>query len=314
MLDFTLHPYTGPTDLQAMLALLPRIRPAERITEYPSPVDLQEALNIPAVQANTRLWYDTSDELVGFAFVDTYHNLVSEFTPQIEVANILPQMIAWGVTCIQRAMADGRIPYTPGERITLDASCREEDKERMAVLEKHGFEALELRSLHLVRSLKDPLPAPQLPEGFILRPIAGDHEVPYAVGLHQAAFDSDHLTIEERLAWMQVPEYDPTLDLFVIAPDGTWAASCMCSISQEENALTGQQIGYTDPIATHPAFRRRGLARALILTGCHLLQQRGMEMAVLGTSTQNLPMYHLAKSLGFQVESTKLWFEKPVTP
>ncbi|MCA9975702.1 MAG: GNAT family N-acetyltransferase, partial [Anaerolineales bacterium] len=130
--------------------------------------------------------------------------------------------------------------------------------------------------------------------------------------LHRAAFDTETMTVEERLATMHLPEYEAELDLVVIAPDGRFAAYCTCSISAEENARTGRNEGYTDPVATHPAFQRQGLARALLLTGLRMLQQRGVETAVLGTSSQNIAMQHVAASVGFQVQSTKLWFAKQV--
>lgn len=86
----------------------------------------------------------------------------------------------------------------------------------------------------------------------------------------------------------------------------------MCSISQEENARTGWNEGYTDPVATHPDFQRLELARALLLTGLHALKQRGMDTACLGTSSENVAMQQKALAVGFRVQSTTLWFSKPV--
>lgn len=130
--------------------------------------------------------------------------------------------------------------------------------------------------------------------------------------LHRAAFGSEHMTVEERLAMMRVPEYDPTLDLLAIAEDGRMAATCMCSISREENKRSGRNEGYTDPVATHPDFQQRGLAKALLLTGMHKLKERGMERAVLGTSSENTAMQRAAQAAGFRIQSTKLWFAKAV--
>jgi len=110
---------------------------------------------------------------------------------------------------------------------------------------------------------------------------------------------------------MRAPEHDAELDLIAIAPNGTFAAYCMCSISEEENALTGRNEGYTDPVATHPAFQRRGLARALLLTGFRLLKQRGVDTAVLSTSSENTAMQRAAALVGFRVQS-KIWFVKQV--
>lgn len=49
--------YSGPADLHSMLDLLVAVKPAERIADDPSAVDLRELLALPAVQNNTRLWY-----------------------------------------------------------------------------------------------------------------------------------------------------------------------------------------------------------------------------------------------------------------
>ena len=310
MTTFTSQPYAGAADLQAMIGLLIAVRPAERITDYPGIVDLQELLGRPAIQANTRLWEDADGQLVGFAIVDACNNLLFEVAPQAAGGDVEPQMIAWGVECIRHA---GRERGAP---IMLDASCRDDDTERIALLERHGFVRQAVHSLRMTRSLNDsddePIPAPQVPVGFVVRHVAGEHEVEPLAALHRAAFGTENLTIEDRLAWMRVPEYKPELDLIAVAPDGTFAAYCMCSISEEENARTRRSEGYTDPVATHPAFQRRGLARALLLTGFHLLKQRGVGTAVLGTSSENIAMQQAAASVGFRVQSTKIWFAKRI--
>jgi mycothiol synthase len=302
MTILTNRSYSSPADLQSMLDLLVAIRPAERIAGYPSAVDLRELLALPAVQDNTRLWFDAGDRLVGFALVDHYNNLCFEY----EDPGIEAEVIDWGVQCIRRAM------QATGEELTLDASCSADNIERLALLERHSFIRESKCSLHLVRSLHEPIPAPQIPAGFSIRHVAGEHEVEALVALHRAAFGTETMTVEERLAMMRVPDYDAELDLVAVAPDGRLAAYCMCLISQEENAQTGQNEGYTDPVAAHPDFQRRGLAKALLLTGLHELKQRGMDTACLGTSSENVAMQRTAEAVGFRVQSTVLWFSKPV--
>jgi mycothiol synthase len=298
--------YAGDADLQAMIDLLVAVRPAERLTDYPGVVDLHELLALPEVQANTRLWFATNGQIAAFAFVDSYQNLRFEFNQLASAANVESDIIAWGISCIQRTMQER------GETLTLDTSCREDDIERLALLARHGFVPEDIKSLHMVRSLHEPIPVPQLPAGFTIRPVAGEHEAEALVTLHQAAFGTNNMTVAERLAMMRVPVYDLELDLLVIAPDGRLAAYCMCSISEQENERTGRKEGYTDPIATHPDYQRLGLAKALLLTGLHELKRRGMETAVLGTSSHNIAMQRTAESVGFQVQSTKLWFAKQI--
>jgi len=299
--------YSGTKDLQSMLDLLAAIRPAARMSDYPSMVDLHELLTLRNVQENTRLWLDAKGSMVGYAFVDHYNNLQFEFDPHSAHPDIESEMVSWGVACIRRAMQEH------GETLALDASCREDDTERIMLLERHGFVRLETRSLQMIRPLDLPIPEPQLPAGFMIRHAAGEQEVEALVALHRAAFGTENMTVEERLAMMRVPDYDAALDLLAVVPGGELAAYCLCSISREENERTGQHVGYTDPVATHPAYQRRGLAQALLLAGMRELKARGMEAAMLGTSSENAAMQRAAESVGFYVQSTTLWFTKAVS-
>lgn len=307
MTIFRNRTYGEAKELQSMINLLLAVRPADRVTDYPSIIDLREMLALSNVQEKTRLWFDAHNQMIGFAFVDPYHNLRFEFDEQAAHLSIEPEIVSWGIECIRRAMQES------GESVTLDASCQADNTRRIALLEQHGFVRQEIRSLHLVRPLNEPIPTPQMPAGFSIRHLAGEQEAKALVTLHRAAFGTKNMTVEERLAMMRVPDYEAALDLLAIAPDGSLAAYCICSISQEENERTGRNEGYTDPIATHPHFQRRGLAQALLLTGFHKLKQRGIERAVLGTSSQNEAMLRTAKAVGFRVQSTKLWFAKPIS-
>lgn len=296
--------YSGPKDLQAMIGLLVRVRLPDRLADSPGIVDLQELLSMPDVQADTRLWFD-GNELAAFAFVDPFNNLRFEALPEV-IGALESAAVSWGEECILRR------PHDPGERVTLDASCREEDTARIAMLQRHGFEALPVRSLHLVRALGEPIPEPTLPPGFAIRAVTGLDEAEALAALHRAAFDTEYMTTERRLAMMTTPEHDPSLDLVAVAPGGALAAYCMCSISADENARTGRKDGYADPVATHPRFQWQGLARALLLHGLRLLKTRGMDFARLGTSSDNAAMQRAAESVGFHVESAICWFEKPI--
>jgi len=298
--------FSGEDDIQSMLDLLIAVRPAARITVYPGLVDLREILALSTVRANTRLWFGIDDRLVAFAIVDHYHNLWFEFDPQLSPRNIGTEIVAWGEKCVRRSVLAG------ADTLTLRASCRDDDAERLALFAQHGFVMRDWHVLRMVRALDEPIPAPRLPDGFRIRHVAGEDEVEALVALHRAAFGTENMTVEERLAMMRVPDYDLKLDLLVVAPDGRFAAYCMCSVSQEENARTGRKEGYTDPIATHPDYQRQGLARALLFAGFRKLKQYGMDTVALGTSSENVAMQKLAQAVGFRVRSKKLQFSKLV--
>ncbi len=290
-----------------MIDLLVATRAAERITDYPSVVDLQEILALKHVQDNTRLWFAAPEQIVGFAFVDHYHNLHFEFDQLAAHPSIELDIADWGTACIRRAIQER------GESLALDASCRNDDGERIALFGRNGFVMQEMHTLHMVRLLDEPIPRPQLAASFSMRNVAGEQEVESVVALHRAAFGSENMTNEERLAMMRLPDYDSELDLLAITQYGKFAAYCLCSIRQEENRHSGRDEGYIDTVATHPDFQRRGLARALLLTGLHRLKQRGVTIAMLGTSSENLAMRRSAQAVGFRPHSTTLWFSKLVT-
>jgi ribosomal protein S18 acetylase RimI-like enzyme len=300
------RPYSHPRDLPALLDLLDTVRPAEWNNEYPNSSDLQEAMARPSIRERTRLWVDDRGHLAAFAFVqEPYNNLAFEITPEAEL-EIENSLIAWGMKSAARSS-------DPGAEASLATSCREDDLRRVALLERQGFQKLNENTLQMARKLDQPISSVRLPEGFSIRPIKGEQEVDALVALHRAAFGTSNMTREERLAIMRTPDYNPALDLIVIAPDDRFAAYCTCSILAAETKRSGMKIGHTDPVAVHPDFQRRGLACALLLKGAQLLQDRGMDLAMLNTSSDNLAMQRAAKSAGFRVYSKRIWFSKILT-
>ncbi|MEN6299517.1 MAG: GNAT family N-acetyltransferase, partial [Anaerolineaceae bacterium] len=105
---------------------------------------------------------------------------------------------------------------------------------------------------------------------------------------------------------MQTPGYDPALDLLVVDPIGRLAAFCVCTLDPNSEG----KEGFTDPIGTHPAFRGKGLALALLLEGMRRLKTRGVQTVHLDTTADNPAMLAAARSAGFRVEKTKFWFSK----
>jgi mycothiol synthase len=294
--------------LSAMIDLI-KARPIDRVNDFPGSLDLQEMLAIPKIQACTRLWIDSCGQLACFAILDGDQDsasVVCEVAPGLKGRALVSKGFAWAEAFIRQTS-----PANAGT-FPLEASASSDNLERIAVLEQLGFERQAGGAVHLERSLADPIPKPQLPAGFIIRPIRGESEAKDWVNLHRAAFGTQNMTVEYRLAMMQTPYYDPEMDLVAATPGGVLVAYCACFINVEENALTGQRHGYTDPIATHPAFQRRGLSKALMLSGLALLKDRGMDTACLGTSSQNNAMLRTAGSVGFRITRNVFWYNKPI--
>lgn len=298
------RPYQDHADLEAILQMITRIRPPQRLVDYPSRVDLEELLSLTEVQERTQLWLAGPGQLAGYALVDELSNLYWETDPGLGEA-FEQSVLAWVIAQARRAAQERQEGDPPG------ISCRSDDARRMRLLEQHGF-TRQPGALHLVRPLDQPIPTPVLPPGFSLRPSLGAAEADAWVSLHRAAHGTEYMTVERRLSILNVEDFDPALDLVAVAPDGRLAAYCVGSISHTENALTGCKNGYTDPVATHPDFQRRGLCQALLCAAMQLLRQRGMQTARLGTSQENQAMRKAAEAVGFQVEAESWWYELPL--
>jgi mycothiol synthase len=306
MMKATGRIFKGGSDLEKMIRLTRQNRSPLHQIDYPSPQDLEEMISDPQVLANIRLWDDPTGSLAAYALVDAYFNLCWEIQKGAAIDQLGDQIIEWGAECARIMGSRTR------EKPRIEASCRAEDRERVEFLSQHGFQLQPDQTLHLVLDLTGVLPSPVLPPGFVIRPVKGFEEADGLAALHRSAFGTEYMTPERRLAMMRTSTYDPTLDFVALAPDGQLAGYCMGSIDSEVNSQMGVKVGSADPVAVAPEFQRKGLAKALLLTVAAALQQRGMRYARSGTSSENLRMKAAAKSAGFKIESTMLWFQKNV--
>src|SRR5262249_19044413 len=97
------------------------------------------------------------------------------------------------------------------------------DATRQDMLRDLGYEAQAPYMCLTTRSLQTPIPESALPEGFRIRPVAGEHEVALLTEVHMSAFNSTW-TPDEYLRVMRTPGFDIEHELVVVAPDGRFAA------------------------------------------------------------------------------------------
>jgi mycothiol synthase len=308
-MKISVRPYAGGADAEAVLDLLRTCRAAESARNWPDVAELRVSLlSSPAFdpERDARVWQGEDRRVRGFGMVwRPWNYLVFFVHPEVSEGGIEPEILAWG---IERA---GEISRERGERIELRVRPREDDAGLIALVERHGFRREDWFSLRYLRALAEPVPEPTLPAGFTIRRIAGEEEVEAYVALHREAFGTTHKTVEGRLAFMRDSAYLPDLDLVAVAPDGTLAAFVVGGIEEEEGPR-GRRYGFTDPIGTRPAFRRLGLARALVLEGCRRLRARGVQTVEVGTGHANLATQALMASAGFVLDHRVLAYCREV--
>lgn len=139
------------------------------------------------------------------------------------------------------------------------------------------------------RPTLEDIPDVPMPDGLEVRPITPDLALTVwradveAFKDHWGGFDGS----DERLAeWLARPSTD--LSLWVIGFDGDEVAGGIINtIEASENEALGIKRGWLSSVFTRRAWRRRGLARALIARSLLLLRERGMTSAALGVDADN---------------------------
>jgi GNAT superfamily N-acetyltransferase len=185
--------------------------------------------------------------------------------------------------------------------------CHEQDVDLQAALTLEGFRPEPFQDVYLTCSLDTVPAAPALPAGFRLQ--AGITVAEHAAyqGLHQAIYGHG-MGMDEHFS----SAYDPELDLIAIAPDGTWAAVCFCTMDQVADANHFERVGDAGLLGVHPGFRRLGLARALLLTAMQRARKQGAARMVLETEMVDSPAMRLYRTVGFQPGSPWRWWQHDV--
>ncbi|WP_062213883.1 N-acetyltransferase [Streptomyces sp. NBRC 109706] len=114
----------------------------------------------------------------------------------------------------------------------------------------------------------DELEEPALPDGFRFRD--ADEVGPEAVvRAHVDAWARSTYTLEDYLGVRASAPYRGDLHLLVEAPDGTMAASAIMWFDEANSTVE------FEPLGTHVDYRRRGLARAMMLHGMRRARAAG---------------------------------------
>jgi len=158
----------------------------------------------------------------------------------------------------------------------------------VALLEAAGFEPKRY-FFEMIRPDLDDLPERPLPAGLEIRPVdlsmaraVWDADVE-AFQDHWGGFDGSEAHLQR---WLDNPTTD--LSLWVVAFDGDEVAGGVInSIDAAQNAALGIQRGWLGSVFTRRAWRRRGLASALVAESFRRHRDRGMTSAGLGVDGDN---------------------------
>jgi mycothiol synthase len=317
-----IRPYAGESDL----ADIARVRDAEwtadQVSERTNVADLRAwwshaseqfhpSRDVDIVELDGRVvavaqrdWIDATDGVRDYrarCWVD----------PAVRRLGIGRVMVARN-EAVRRQLAAGHDTDRPK---VLGMSMAETNAGARALAEKFGYVPVRWFA-EMTRSLADELPAvPPMPEGIVVRPVTTEH----ARQLWQADTDAfqDHWGGWDQseasfLRWIESSEFQPAR--MIVAWDGDEIAGAVFNaVYPEANAELGIERGWLDSVFTRRAWRRRGLARALIVRSLHLLRDEGLAQAVLGVDADNpLGAFGLYESAGFTTSDRFSAWRKPM--
>jgi len=298
--------YQGETDLPTIAHLINTCQTADNLDDFTSVEELRHEFASPDMDINQdlRLWEDGRGELCAIAQCwlpqpTNAQNSILWFhvRPDRREVGLETEILTWAEARLRQVAQERKLPAQ------LRSGSRHDQTARLDLLKHHGF-TVDRHFYRMTRSLTDPIPEPQFPAGFSVRPLQGEAEAAAWVEMFNQTF-IDHwnfhaMKVEDRQHWMAEATYIPELDLVAVAPDGTLAAFCYNLIQPQENDRTGRKEGWIGDLGTRRGFRRMGLGCAMLLTGMLALKTQGMETAVLGVDSENPSgALNLYQSVGF---------------
>ena len=317
-----LRPFAGDSDFPRMAAVANASFAADAIASVRRPDDMRRdyAAMTRWDPARDIMMAERDGELVGYA--RTFDWTTGEGTlVQGQIAFVHPEHRRRGVGTALLQWIEGRQreiarARTDAKAWQHQAMVAEGEHDRAQLLRKAGYQALRY-FLDMERPTLDGIPDFALPEGIEVRPVQPEHL--------RAIFDAHMEALKDT--WGYAP---PKADDF-----DSWKKSRTCQphlwqiawdvrthqvagqvkpwIDAEQNETQHRKRGYTEFISVGRPWRRRGLARALVVRALRAQKAVGMEESALGVDGESaFGAARLYEACGFVVARRNAMYRKPV--
>ena len=322
----TFRHYRGQSDLAPMLAVHEGCRAADRIDPHsvcyrlpnlpPDEYAQDVALSFADGSDKNVLLAEVAGQVIAHGRLEWWSSYDggSETRVYLTRAWVLPPWRGKGIGTALLHWAEGRSRSLnaggpPGE---LAANASEGEADARRLLENEGYRLFFL-SPELAYDALDSLPPAGTPEGFEIRPLEAAHHRAVARALIEANAPPESLEVRlaaEEVEWM------------------AFAASCDPEISRiawHQGEVAGLYLcrsrgacGDVAQVAVRPAYRGRGLSRALMFHCLHAMRDQGLTTVRVFTSAgidpDEPPSGPLAMYLrfGFRVIARHFRYRKPL--
>ena len=244
-------------------------------------------------EENIGIWEDAASGIVGVAHGESDSPDGAHFEIAPEFSSLYPEMIEYAQEHLSA--------HQNGER-RLCLHIQEGNAPLVRAAEQMGYARQPQGRCCITEHAMKNMPAINLPASFTIRSMAECNDIERrrrGLGLSFNHVDPKEWPSAQAYDELQkAPDYRPDLDLYVVAPDGEFIASCIVWHDR------WNQVCMLEPVGTHPDYRRRGFAREVIYEGLRRAARLGATRAFVGA---DFPVY---LSIGFRVKYQSYWWER----
>jgi mycothiol synthase len=235
------------------------------------------------------VWEKESELLAWAVFQPPWCNLDYAIHPSKAGASLEKEVFTWGKNeMMEYTKRTGREFFGSVEFFENTPKA----EQTIANLTALGFKKFDWSIIRFEKDLNQELPAPELPDGFSIRPLRGDEEVESYVKLHQLVFSSKEMTVAWRMRMLKHPSYIPETDLVVVDAANNVVGFCVGWLWRE--------VGQIEPLGIHPAYQGVGLGRALELSALQALRDKGARFIHVDHVSNNEKAIALSLKMGFK--------------
>lgn len=314
--------YRGTSDLPKMLAVLEGSNIADGVEEINT---LENMTNAYSNLKNCDPYKDVvvvevNGQVVGYKRVTWWEELDGTriyghfgfLLPEWRGKGIGRALLRHSENCLREIAAD----HPEGITRLFDTGAVDDQVGLVSLLADEGYQPIRYW-YEMVRPDLENIPDFTLPEGIEARPVQPEH--------YRAIWEAEVEAFKDHWGEAEVEEadYDRWLNdrpsifqphLWQVAWDGDQVVGMVRNfIDAEHNERFNRKRGYTEYISVRRAWRKRGVAKALIARSFRLLKELSMTEAALGVDTENpngaLQLY---ESMGFRQVKRGASYRKPM--